>query len=310
MPWNDRTKRRLKLRDLDILMAIINTGSMGKAADRLNLSQPAVSKAMAELEAAVGVQLLDRSRRGVVPTTFGVALGKRSIAIFNDLRQGVQEIDFLSDPTKGGEIRIGTTDPIMAAIVSPVIDRLSRKYPQMFFHIVPGDTATLYRDVTERHIEVAICRMIGRLPDELAAEILFYDSVAVMTAAKNPLTRRRNLTLADLAGEPWVLYPYDSFFGAVIAEIFRANGHEPPRPRVSSSSNFVQDELLATGRFLAVLPGFMLKVPGRHPRLKALHVKLPNPRMPIALITLKDRMLTPLAQLFIERVRAVTKPMA
>ena len=246
MPWNERTKRRLKLRDLDILMAIIATGSMGKAADRLNLSQPAVSKAMAELEAAVGVQLLDRSRRGVVPTSYGVALGKRSIAIFNDLRQGVQEIDFLSDPTRG-EIRIGTTDPIMAAIVSPVIHRLARKYPQMFFHIVPGDTATLYRDVTERHIELAICRMIGRLPDELAAEILFHDSVAVMTAARNPLTRRRDLTLADLASEPWVLYPYDSFFGAVIAEIFRANGHEPPRPRVSSSSNYVQDELLATG---------------------------------------------------------------
>jgi DNA-binding transcriptional LysR family regulator len=309
MPWNERTKRRLKLRDLDMLMAIIETGSMGKAADRLNLSQPAVSKAMAELEAAVGVQLLDRSRRGVVPTTFGVALGKRSIAIFNDLRQGVQEIDFLSDPTRG-EIRIGTTDPIMAAIVSPVIDRLARKYPQMFFHIVPGDTATLYRDVAERHIELAICRMIGRLPDELTAEILFHDSVAVMTAARNPLTRRRDLTLADLASEPWVLYPYDSFFGAVIAEIFRANGHEPPRPRVSSSSNYVQDELLATGRFLTVLPGFMLKVPGRHPRLKAVPVKLPNPRMPIGLITLKDRMLTPLARLFIERVRAVTKPMA
>src|SRR5262245_2990862 len=310
MPWNDRTKRRLKLRDLDILMAIINTGRMGKAADRLNLSQPAVSKAMAELEAAVGVQLLDRSRRGVVPTGFGVALGKRSIAIFNDLRQGVQEIDFLSDPTKGGEIRIGTTDPIMAAIVSPVIDRLSRKYPQIFFHVVPGDTATLYRDVTERHIELAICRMIGRLPDELAAEILFHDAVAVMAAAKNPLTRRRNLTLADLASEPWILYPYDSFFGAVIAEIFRANGYEPPRPTVSSLSNLAQDELLATGRFLTMLPSFVLKGPGKHPPLKALSVKLPNPRMPIGLITLKDRMLTPLAQLFIERVRAVTRPMA
>jgi DNA-binding transcriptional LysR family regulator len=309
MPWNERTKRRLKLRDLDILMAIIETGSMGKAADRLNLSQPAVSKAMAELEAAIGVQLLDRSRRGVVPTAYGVALGKRSTAIFNDLRQGVQEIDFLSDPTRG-EIRIGTTDPIMRAIVAPVIDRLSRKYPQMFFHVVPGDTATLYRDVTERHIELAICRMIGRLPDELAAEILFHDAVAVMTAAKNPLTRRRNLTLADLASKPWVLYPYDSVFGAVIAEIFRANGHEPPRPTVSSLSNLVQDELLATGRFLTMLPSFVLKAPGKHPPLRALSVKLPNPQMPIGLITLKDRMLTPLAQLFIERVRAVTKPMA
>src|SRR5882724_7251623 len=132
MPWNERTKRRLKLRDLDILMAVVETGSMGKAANRLAISQPAVSKAIVELEDALGVKLLDRSRRGVLPTPYGTALAKRSIAMFNDLRQGVQDIDFLTDPTKG-EIRIGATDPITVAIISPVIDRLSRKYPGVVF---------------------------------------------------------------------------------------------------------------------------------------------------------------------------------
>src|SRR5436190_3731176 len=190
MPWNDRTKRRLKLRDLDILMAVIGTGSMGKAARRLNISQPAVSKAIVELEDALGVQLVDRSRRGVVPTPYGLALGKRSVAIFNDLRQGVQDIDFLADPTKG-EVRIGSTEPVASAIILPTIDRLSRKYPQMHFHLVAGDSAMLYREVTERNVELAICRMIGRLPDEVAAEVLFYDVFAVMTSAANPLTRRR-----------------------------------------------------------------------------------------------------------------------
>src|SRR3979409_1640756 len=112
MPWNDRTKRRLKLRDLDILLAVVETGSMGKAAGRLAISQPAVSKAIVELEDALGVQLVDRSRRGCAPTVHGEALAKRSVAIFNDLRQGVQDIDFLSDPTKG-EIRVGATDPIV-----------------------------------------------------------------------------------------------------------------------------------------------------------------------------------------------------
>jgi len=94
MPWDDRTKRRLKLRDLDILLAVVETGSMGKAAKRLNTSQPAVSKAVVELEDALGVRLVDRSRRGVVPTPYGLALAQRSVAIFNDLRQGVQDIDF------------------------------------------------------------------------------------------------------------------------------------------------------------------------------------------------------------------------
>jgi DNA-binding transcriptional LysR family regulator len=309
MPWNDRTRRRLKLRDLDILTTLIDAGTMGKAASRLNISQPAVSKAVAELEAALGVRLVDRGRRGITPTPFGLALQKRSVAIFNDLRQGVQDIDFLSDPTTG-EIRIGTTDPIMVAIASPIIDLLSRKYPRMFFHVVTGDTATLYRDVTDRNIELAICRMIGPLPDELAAEILFHDSFAVTTSAKNPLTRRRKLTLAELADEPWTLYPSDSFFGTVVAQAFRANGHEPPRLTVATLSFSAQMELLATGRFLTVLPSFMLRVPSPNLPLKALPVALPNARMPIGIITLKNRTLTPLAQLFIDTVRAFAKPLA
>jgi len=97
MPWDHRTKRRLKLRDLDILLAVVETGSMGKAAKHLNTSQPAVSKAVVELEDALGVRLVDRSQRGVVPTPYGLALAKRSVAVFNDLRQGVQDIDFRSD---------------------------------------------------------------------------------------------------------------------------------------------------------------------------------------------------------------------
>jgi LysR family pca operon transcriptional activator len=306
MPWTERTKRRLKLRDLDILVAVIEAGSMGKAAHHLGISQPAVSKGVVELEDALGVKLVDRSRRGVVPTPYGLALAKRSVAIFNDLRQGVQDIDFLTDPTQG-EIRIGTTDPVMVAIVSPVIDRLSRKYPRMFFHVVVGGNETLYRDLTERNIELATCRMPGDLPDELTAEILLHDSFAVMTSAKNPLTRRRKLTLGELANEPWTIFPYNEFFGGMIAEAFRASGHEPPRLTVSSQSFSVQNELLATGRFLTVLPGFMLRVPGRTPPLKALRVKLPNAPMPIAIITLKNRTLTPLAQLFIANVRDVAK---
>ncbi len=309
MPWNERTKRRLKLRDLDILATLIDAGSMGKAAGRLNVSQPAVSKAIAELESALGVRLVDRGRRGITPTPYGLALKRRSVAIFNDLRQSVQDIDFLSDQTTG-EIRIGSTDPISVAIVSPSIDRLSRKYPRMSFHVVATDTAGLYREVMERNVELAICRMLGPLPDELAAEVLFHDSLAVLTSAKNPLTRRRKLTLADLVDEPWVQIPSDSLFGSMVADIFRANGYEPPRPTVVTLSEYLKNDLLAKGRFLTMLPSFMLKVPGWHPPLKALPVALPNTRAPIGLITLKGRMLTPLAQLFIETVRAIARPMA
>jgi len=306
MPWNERTKRRLKLRDLDILATLIDSGSMGKAAIRLNVSQPAVSKAIAELEGALGVRLVDRGRRGITPTPYGLALQKRSVAIFNDLRQGVQDIEFLSDPTTG-EIRIGSTDPVSVALVSPCIDRLSRKYPRMSFHVVANDTAGLYREVMERNVEFAICRMIGPLPDDLTADVLFHDTLAVLTSARNPLTRRRKLTLAELVNEPWVQLPADSLFGSMVVEVFRANGYEPPRPTVVTHSEYLKNDFLAKGRFLTVLPSFMLKVPGWHPRLRALPIALPNTSAPIGLITLKGRMLTPVAQLFIDNIRHIAK---
>ena len=88
MPWDNRVGYRFKLRDLDILMAVVQSGSMGKAAQRLNLFQPAVSKSIADLEQALGVRLLDRSRRGVEPTQYGLALARRGAAAFDELKRG------------------------------------------------------------------------------------------------------------------------------------------------------------------------------------------------------------------------------
>lgn len=312
MPWDDRIKRRLKLRDIDILMAVIQAGSMGKAAGRFNMTQPAVSKVIAELEQTLGVQLLDRSRRGVEPTPHGLALTKRGVAIFDELRQGVQDLDFLSDPT-AGEIRVACTEPIATAIVSPVIDRLLQQYPRMTFHVVAGDGALLQRELAERKVELVISRLTlaGPIGEELSIETLFHDPLVVAAGAKHPLTRRRGkVELVELLNEPWVLLPFDSAFGSLVAERFRAYGLEPPRLAVTSASHNLRNELMATGHFLTVLPGFSLRLPRKHPFLRALPVELPDTRMPIAIITLKNRALSPIARLFIERVRAITKPAA
>lgn len=99
------------------------------------------------------------------------------------------------------------------------------------------------------------------------------------------------------------MFPYDSFFGSMIGEIFRKNGFDPPRPAVSTLSVHAQNELLATGRFLTVLPSFALKFPGGHLPLKAVPVELPNPPAQVGLITPKNRTLTPAVEMFIEGVR-------
>jgi DNA-binding transcriptional LysR family regulator len=94
-------ERRLKLHDVRVLMSVVEAGSMNKAAERLATSQPAVSRAIADLERALGVRLLERTPGGIQPTQYGRAILKRGLAIFDELRQGVKDIEFLSDPDVG-----------------------------------------------------------------------------------------------------------------------------------------------------------------------------------------------------------------
>src|SRR3954470_18601053 len=134
MELMDRVAQRLKLRDLRLLEAVVRWRSMAKAATHLNLSQPAVSKAISEMEHTLGVRLVDRSRQGVEPTPQGRVLLKRGAAIFDELRQGVSEIEFLSDPT-AGEVRITASEPMTAGVLPIVLSQLSRKYPRISVYV-------------------------------------------------------------------------------------------------------------------------------------------------------------------------------
>ena len=107
--WEARIGRRLRLRDLHVLLTTVQCGSMAKAARRLAVSQPAISKAIADLEHTLGVRLLDRGPRGIETTVYGNALIRRGLAVFGELRQAVNEIEFIANPT-AGEVRIGCNE--------------------------------------------------------------------------------------------------------------------------------------------------------------------------------------------------------
>ena len=309
MDKTDCIERRLKLHDVRVLMSVVQAGSMSKAAERLGTAQPALSRSIAELEHALGVRLLDRGPRGVEPTAYGRALVKRGVAVFDELRQGVKDIEFLADPT-AGELRIGGTEAIAAGPVLVAIDLLSRQYPRISVHLVTGNIEKLCDELIARNIEIAIVGIAEPIVDpQLVVEKLFDDLYVVAAGAQNPWTRRRRVQLADLVNEPWVLLPYDTLSGTLITQAFRANGLEPPRATVFTQSLNMRNRLLATDRFLGALPGFSLRLPGRHPSLKALPVELPSTRRPIGIITLKNRTLSPLAQLFLDRVRSIVKPL-
>jgi DNA-binding transcriptional LysR family regulator len=310
MQLSDRIGRRLKLQDLHVLMTVVQAGSMGKAAQRLNTTQPNISRAVAELEHALGVRLLDRHRQGIEPTEYGRALLDCGVAVFDDLRQGVKNIEFLADPT-AGDVRIGCNAYLATTFVTAVVDRLSRRYPRIVFHVAATLAEALHRELSERNVDLLIARRLGALADEqLAFELLFDDSNVVMTGAQNPWVQRRRIALAELMNEPWTLPPPDSVIGSVAMEAFRGSGLDYPRTTVVTYFAHLRLSLLETGRFLTIHPASLLRFPAKRPDLKVLPVDLQLPREPIGIFTLKNRTLSPTAKLFIEHAREVAKPLA
>jgi DNA-binding transcriptional LysR family regulator len=306
----ERIARRFKLHDVRVLISVVEAGSMHKAAERLATSQPAVSRAIADLEHAVGVRLLERSPRGVEPTQYGRVLIKHGVAAFDEFRQGVKDIRFLADPSTG-ELRIACSDAMAAGPVLAIIEQLTRKHPRLVFHVATGAAATLLRRLTERNVELVITRATEADDDEqIYVGGLFEDNVVVAAGAQSRWARRRRIKLDELVNEPWALPPEGSAVGAILLEAFRACGLAPPAATVVAESAILRSRLLASGRFLTVIPEFLLTLPGREPSIKALPVELPGARRTMRIISLRNRSLSPLAELFIDSMRALAKPLA
>jgi DNA-binding transcriptional LysR family regulator len=312
MDWSERIGRRVKLRDIHILLAVAKCKSMAKAAEHLAVSQPVVSKVVADLEQRLGVRLLDRDRHGAEPTVYGLALLKRGVAAFDELRQGVEDIEFLRDPTKG-ELRIGCTDVVIGGLIARVIEQVSEQYPRIKFYVDSTTPVTFadYRGLRERNIEL----FIGRIPHAIAhedfdIEVLYDEPILVAAGTNSRWAHRRRIKLVELIDEPWVLPRPESIPGGLIADLFHASGLAVPQRGVVCGSIQMNNSLLATGRFLAIYPGSLLQLSAKRLAIKLLPVELPFHSTPVAVVTLKNRMVSPLAKLFLDCARELAKSLA
>lgn len=306
MSENRRIERRVSLRDLRVLVSVIEAGSMGKAAKLLATSQPAISRSIADLEHAFGVRLLDRSAFGVEPTLYGRALLSRGVAMFDELGQGIKDIGYLADPSVG-ELIVAASIAVAEGFVCDVMSSLAQRHPRLTFQVLASDTTTAYQALLDRRVDLAVIHAIDAIPPEhLDVETLLLDPHVVVAGAGNPLTRRRRLKLSDVVDEPWAFPPPGSPYASVVAVAFRANRLATP-PAAITSTLPVRTTLLATGRFLSMVPRIVMQFAPKNQLLRTLPIDLPETVKPLALVTLKNRTLNPVAGLFAQQLRATAK---
>jgi DNA-binding transcriptional LysR family regulator len=314
MEWESRLGRRLRVRDLYILSSVVKSGSMAGAARLLAMSQPAVSEAIANLEHLLRVRLLERSTHGVAPTRYADAILKRCVTVFDELQQGVRDVEFLADPTRG-EVRIGYTESIAGTVLlSKLIERFSRQYPRVLLQadIVGASFSSRFAGLRERKYDLVVARMWlprDRLEEGLSMEFLFDDPVFVVAGLRTQWARRKKVDLAELVDEPWLLPPPGSANHDRLVEAFSAAGLKLPTGSLVTFSVDLRARLCARGRYVTVVPSSMLRHGDEGYRLKVLPIQLPSRPWPITVVTLKNRILSPVAERFIACAHEVAKSM-
>ena len=307
MQWTDRIGRRLKPRDLHVFLAVAEHGNMAKAAEWLAISRPVVSKTIADLEHVLGVRLLDRTSQGVEPTLYGRTLLKRALAVFDELKQSVQEIDYLSDPT-AGEVRIGCTEVMSAGLVSVAVDRLLDRHPKWVFRLQLANAHAHLELLRSRACEVVVGRPeLPQSPPDVETERLFFEKLLVVAGPQSKWASRRKVTLAELVDEPWIQARLEVEPGGPSFEAFKAAGLRPPRVTIFSESLNLRYSLLETGRYITMIPQSALRLGPRRALLKVLPIDIPRWRQATVVSVLKGRTLGPIAQAFIDGVREAAK---
>lgn len=311
--WEKNIGRRFQLRELHVFFTVANRGSMAKAAAELGITQPSVSSVIAGLETSLGVRLFDRSAAGVGLTPFGSALLSRVQAAFDELRQGVKDIEFLNEPT-AGEVKIGCPESISAGFLPAVIEHLAQKYPRVSLVVASVDTPGLeFRELGERKLDLVLARLATpdpqNLPADYEAEILLDDQFYIVAGINSPWARRRKIDVAELADEPWIVAPQESPGRFWVAEAFRVRGAKFPEHCVTTYSTHLRNNLIGSGRFIGTMPESTFNVAAKRFGLAILPLALDVPPWPIAVVTLRNRLLSPVANLFLDCARAVAKSM-
>jgi DNA-binding transcriptional LysR family regulator len=300
--------RRIRLRDLHIFLTVSQRGSMAQAAAQLGVSQPAVSGIIADLERTLGVPLFERSTRGVKPTMYARAMMDCSVAAFDELKQGIRRIENLADPT-AGELWIGCLESVSASMLPPLLHQFMQRYPRVVIHLARLSSPTLeFQELCRRNLDLVLTRVLKDSADEndeLNIEPLFEDRLVVAAGARSRWAGLRKVDLADLADEPWILPPPDCWTNRTVMDAFRTRGLKTPNVCLMTYSVPARMNLAASGPYITIFPGSVRPLDA-YSSIRVLPIDLPATPSTLAIVTLKNRMLNPVAQRFIEHLRSVS----
>jgi DNA-binding transcriptional LysR family regulator len=298
-------RKRLRLRHLQLMLALSTAGSLRRAADELAMTQPAATKALRELEDAVGVQLFVRHARGMNATVYGEAVMRYARVVFEDLDELREELAAI-EAGDVGKVRIGAVMAPAPELLTRAIVGLKEAHPRLQITVQIDTSDVLVPALQQDQLDL----MIGRIPDgvpalDLSFETLSEEALSIVVRPGHPVRAIPRPKLAALAAYPWIVQPHPSPMRQIIDQTFRESRVTAPVSLVETSSILTTLSLLRDADMLAVLPSSVALYYEALGLIASLSTPLRGRLAPYGLILRKNRRVRPATQLAIDAIRAV-----
>ncbi|MBZ0215712.1 MAG: LysR family transcriptional regulator [Fimbriimonadaceae bacterium] len=303
----ERVSSRLKLKQLRLLVAIAKNASILHAARELNISQPAATKLLKDLEIDFGVQLFERTNRGAIPTNFGEALVRHSKLILAQISHAAQELDDLNEGT-GGRVVVGTLLAASALLLPQTVKELHSQRPNVTIAIRDGTNDVLMPALRSGEVDM----VLGRLPEfrhrkELVQEALFDEQSRIVCRAGHPLLDLETISFDDLIACDWILPPPETTLRRQIDKEFLDRGYPPPVNAVESISFLSNRNLILNTDMVFVVPIHVVEHEISHGLLKVVPFDLKMISGPVGVSYRRQGGLSPAASAFLAQLRICAK---
>ncbi len=288
----------MDLRHLRNMLAVIEEGSLGKAARRLNVSQPALTKSIQRLEEQLGVRLFERDSRGMKPTLYADSLKGYAKAASVGMAEAESRIRGLRDGTEGF-IRIAAPPLIATEFLPNVLVRLAAERPNLQAQIV-SQNKNLFTDLLEGQFNVVVAMLYDEFPSEgLTKHWLFDDRLVLVMRADHPLAAQRKLELKDLVDEKWVFTSADTWSNRRVRLYFEQSGLPLPKARMESRNPEILKSVIKISDYVGVVSRLGVESELANQSLKSIEINSLLMQRPIGIVLREGEPISPALKAFI-----------
>jgi DNA-binding transcriptional LysR family regulator len=296
----------MDIRHLRNMLAVMEEGSLGKAAQRLHISQPALTKSIQRLEEQLGVRLFDREARGMKPTFYADSLRGYAKAACIGMAEAESQIASLRNGTEG-VITVADPPLIVTEFLPQVLVKLSEERPKLQVRVV-GQNRELFTDLLEGHFNLVVAMLYDELPKQgLSKQWLFDDRLVLVMRPDHPLARRRKVKPSDLIDQKWVVGDSDTWSQHRLRLYFEQAGLTLPRARFESRNPEVLKSIIMISDHIGMIARLGVEKELANGLLKAIEIDSPFLLRPIGIVRRESDPISPAVKSFVRIIEEVSK---